>query len=46
MEREGLRTLRIKVEDGDALLVKKLYRLGRAAGPYTPIIIMVVLRWI
>lgn len=29
MEREGLRTLRIKVEDGDAVLVKKLDRLGR-----------------
>jgi DNA invertase Pin-like site-specific DNA recombinase len=29
MEREGLRTLRIKVEDGDTVLVKKLDRLGR-----------------
>jgi DNA invertase Pin-like site-specific DNA recombinase len=29
MEREGLKTLRIKVEDGDVVLVKKLDRLGR-----------------
>ena len=29
MEREGLNLLRIKVEDGDVVLVKKLDRLGR-----------------
>lgn len=29
MERDGLQTLRLKVEDGDVLLVKKLDRLGR-----------------
>lgn len=29
MEREGLRLLRIKVEDGDVVLVTKLDRLGR-----------------
>ena len=28
-DREGLRTLRVKVEEGDVILVKKLDRLGR-----------------
>jgi DNA invertase Pin-like site-specific DNA recombinase len=28
-ERDGLRTLRVKVEEGDVILVKKLDRLGR-----------------